>query len=195
MKIRKKIIEEAIKKHKEVLSSLERQIPKIEKIASLCISSLKKGGKIIFCGNGGSAADSQHLAAELVGRFLKEKKPLASLALSVNTSILTAVGNDYGFEKIFSKQIEALGKSRDLLIAISTSGNSKNVVEAVKKAKEKGIKTIGFLGKDGGKLKKIVDIPLIVKSNNTARIQEMHILIGHILCEIIEEEYIEKSNK
>ncbi|OQX81533.1 MAG: phosphoheptose isomerase [Candidatus Omnitrophica bacterium 4484_70.1] len=188
-------MKEVIEEHKQVLSSLEKYTSLIEKIATLCISSLKKGGKIVFCGNGGSAADSQHLAAELVGRFLKEKKPLASLALSVNTSILTAVGNDYGFGKIFSKQIEALGEPKDLLIAISTSGNSKNVIEAVRKAKEKGIKTIGFLGKDGGKLKKIVDIPLIVESNNTARIQEMHILIGHILCEIIEEEYIEKSSK
>ena len=192
MKIRKKIIEEALKEHKKVLSSLEKQIPKIEKIASLCISSLEKGGKIIFCGNGGSAADSQHLAAELVGRFLKERKSLPSLALSVNTSILTAVGNDYGFEKVFSKQIEALGKPKDLLIAISTSGNSKNIIEAVKKAKEKGIKTIGFLGKGGGKLKKLVDISLIVESNNTPRIQEIHILIGHIICEIIENQMFPK---
>jgi len=194
MKIRKKIIEEALKEHKKVLSSLEKQIPKIEKIASLCISSLEKGGKIIFCGNGGSAADSQHLAAELVGRFLKERKSLPSLALSVNTSILTAVGNDYGFEKVFSKQIEALGKPKDLLIAISTSGNSKNIIEAVKKAKEKGIKTIGFLGKGGGKLKKLVDISLIVESNNTPRIQEIHILIGHIICEIIENRCFEKKS-
>jgi len=194
MKIRKKIIEEALKEHKKVLSSLEKQIPKIEKIASLCISSLEKGGKIIFCGNGGSAADSQHLAAELVGRFLKERKSLPSLALSVNTSILTAVGNDYGFEKVFSKQIEALGKPKDLLIAISTSGNSKNIIEAVKKAKEKGIKTIGFLGKGGGKLKKLVDISLIVESNNTPRIQEIHILIGHIICEIIENRCFGKKS-
>jgi len=194
MKIRKKIIEEALKEHKKVLSSLEKQIPKIEKIASLCISSLEKGGKIIFCGNGGSAADSQHLAAELVGRFLKERKSLPSLALSVNTSILTAVGNDYGFEKVFSKQIEALGKPKDLLIAISTSGNSKNIIEAVKKAKEKGIKTIGFLGKGGGKLKKLVDISLIVESNNTPRIQEIHILIGHIIWKKIENRCFKKKS-
>jgi len=167
----------------------------IEKIASLCISSLKKGGKIVFCGNGGSAADSQHLAAELVGRFLKEKRPLSSLALSTNTSILTALGNDYGFEYTFSKQVEALLKPEDVLVAISTSGNSKNVIEAVKKAKEIKVKTIGLLGKGGGKLKKIVDLPLVIESNNTARIQEMHILVGHILCKLIEEEYIGKSNR
>ena len=193
--MRKKIIKEAIEEHRKVLSSLEKYISLIEKIASLCISSLKKGGKIVFCGNGGSAADSQHLAAELVGRFLKEKKPLPSLALSTNTSILTAVGNDYGFEYTFSKQIEALLTPKDILIAISTSGNSKNVIEAVKKAKELKVKTIGLLGKGGGKLKKIVDLPLVIESNNTARVQEMHILVGHILCRLIEEEYIEKGNK
>ncbi len=193
--MRRKIIKEAIEEHKKVLSSLEKYIPLIEKIVSLCISSLKKGGKIVFCGNGGSAADSQHLAAELVGRFLKEKRPLSSLALSTNTSILTALGNDYGFEYTFSKQIEALLKPKDILIAISTSGNSKNVIEAVKKAKEIKAKTIGLLGKKGGELKKIVDLPLIIKSNNTARIQEMHILVGHILCKLIEEEFIGKSNK
>lgn len=193
--MRKKIIKEAIEEHRKILSSLEKYISLIEKIASLCISSLKKGGKIVFCGNGGSAADSQHLAAELVGRFLKEKRPLPSLALSTNTSILTALGNDYGFEYTFSKQIEALINPKDVVIAISTSGNSKNVIEAVKKAKEKGAKTIGLLGKGGGRLKKIVDLPLVIESNNTARIQEMHILVGHILCKLIEEEYIEESNK
>ena len=193
--MRKKIIKESIEEHKKVLSSLEKYIPLIEKIASLCISSLKKGGKIVFCGNGGSAADSQHLAAELVGRFLKEKRPLSSLALSTNTSILTALGNDYGFEYTFSKQVEALLKPEDVLVAISTSGNSKNVIEAVKKAKEIKAKTIGLLGKGGGKLKKIVDLPLVIESNNTARIQEMHILVGHILCKLIEEEYIGKSNR
>jgi len=193
--MRRKIIKEAIEEHKKVLFSLEKYIPLIEKIASLCISSLKKGGKIVFCGNGGSAADSQHLAAELVGRFLKEKRPLSSLALSTNTSILTALGNDYGFEYTFSKQIEALLKPEDILVAISTSGNSKNVIEAVKKAKEIKTKTIGLLGKGGGKLKKIVDLPLVIESDNTARIQEMHILVGHILCKLIEEEYIGKSNK
>ena len=193
--MRKKIIKEAIEEHKKVLFSLEKCVSLIEKIASLCISSLKKGGKIVFCGNGGSAADSQHLAAELVGRFLKEKRPLSSLALSTNTSILTALGNDYGFEYTFSKQVEALLKPEDVLVAISTSGNSKNVIEAVKKAKEIKVKTIGLLGKGGGKLKKIVDLPLVIESNNTARIQEMHILVGHILCKLIEEEYIGKSNR
>ena len=182
------IIKNAIAKNKEALRFLETSDKKIEEIASLFISTLKNKGKIIFMGNGGSAADAQHLAAELVGRFKKERVALASIALSTNTSILTAVGNDYGFEQVFVRQIQALAKEDDLIVGISTSGKSKNLISAVEKAKEIGLKTVGFLGKDGGDLKNIVDIDLTIPSFDTPRIQEMHILAGHIICEIVEEQ-------
>lgn len=186
-----KIIKNAIDKHREALTCLEKQTKTIEEIASLFKSTLQGGGKIIFCGNGGSAADSQHLAAEFVGRFKKERFPLPSLALSCNTSILTAIGNDYGFEEIFSKQIEAVATEKDIVIGISTSGYSENVIRAILKAKELGIHTVGFLGKDGGKLKELVDTSLVIEIEDTPRIQEMHILIGHIICEIVEETLFE----
>lgn len=147
---------------------------------------LKMGHKVLVCGNGGSAADSQHFAAEIVGRFEKEKRPFAAIALTTDSSILTAVGNDYGFDKVFSKQVEALGRKGDVLIGISTSGNSKNVVEAVKVAKEMGMFTVGFLGKDGGKLKDMVDKAFIVRSESTARIQEVHLTLEHAICYILD---------
>jgi D-sedoheptulose 7-phosphate isomerase len=149
---------------------------------------LRKGGKILFFGNGGSAADAQHLAAELVGRFGENRSALAAIALSTDTSILTAVGNDYGYEKVFSRQIEALGQKGDTAIAISTSGSSPNVLEAVEVARSKGIRTIGFTGETGGKMKDRVDILFRVPSRSTSRIQETHILLGHILCELVERE-------
>ncbi len=148
---------------------------------------IKEGAKLLICGNGGSAADAQHIAAELVGRFSRDRKPISAVALTTDTSILTAVGNDYGFDKIFERQVEAIGKKGDVLLAISTSGNSKNVIEAVKKAKDMGLFTLGFLGKDGGELRKIVDAPIVVNSNSTPRIQEVHITLGHALCQFIEE--------
>jgi D-sedoheptulose 7-phosphate isomerase len=151
---------------------------------------LKKGGHLFFCGNGGSAADAQHIAAELVGRFLKERKPLAATALSCNTSTMTAVGNDYGYDFIFSRQLEGLAKSGDVLFAISTSGNSKNVVLAVMAAKSMGVKTIGITGSKGGKLKELCDLCINVPSDHTPRIQEMHIAVGHMICEIIDEIYL-----
>lgn len=187
----KKIIKNAIDSHCEALTCLEKQAKTIEKIAYLFKSTLRSQGKVIFCGNGGSAADSQHLAAEFVGRFRKERTPLPSIALSCNTSIITAIGNDYGFDEIFSKQIEALATTKDTVVGISTSGYSKNVIKAILKAKELGIHTVGFLGKDGGKLKEIVDTPLVIEMDDTARVQEMHILIGHIICEIVEETLFE----
>ena len=141
----------------------------------------------MFCGNGGSAADSQHLSAELVGRYMKNRKPLASVALTTDTSVITAISNDFSFDDIFSRQIEALGNMGDVLVGISTSGNSENVIRAFEVAKQKGIKTIGLLGKGGGKSSAIVNKSLIVSSESTARVQEMHILIGHILCDLIEE--------
>ena len=182
----KNIIKKSLSGCSEALKELEAQQETLEKIASLCIESLKKKGKIIFIGNGGSAADAQHLAAELVGRFRKERLPLAALALSTNTSSLTAIGNDYGFDKVFSRQIAALAKKEDIVVGISTSGSSQNVITAVNEAKKLGIPTIGLLGKNGGELKDIVDTALIIKTDDTPRIQEMHILAGHIICEIIE---------
>lgn len=155
-----------------------------------CSNVLKTGGHLFFCGNGGSAADAQHIAAELVGRFLKERKPLAATALSCNTSTMTAVGNDYGYDVIFSRQIEGLAKKGDVLFAISTSGNSKNVVLAVMAAKSMGVKTIGITGSKGGQLAQLCDVCIKVPSDHTPRIQEMHIAVGHMVCEIIDEVYL-----
>jgi D-sedoheptulose 7-phosphate isomerase len=151
-----------------------------------CVQSLQKGGKLMLCGNGGSAADSQHLAAEFTGRFSKDRPPIAAVALSTDTSALTCIGNDYSFNDIFARQVQALGKAGDCLIAISTSGNSANVLAAVAAAKSLGISTIGLLGRDGGKLKAQCDISIVVPSQVTARIQEAHILIGHSLCGAVE---------
>ena len=148
---------------------------------------LKDGGKVLLCGNGGSAADCQHIAAELVGRFGMERKAIPAIALTTDTSILTAVANDYSFDRIFERQVEALGQEGDVLIGISTSGNSSNVIRAVEKAKEMGILTVGFLGRDGGKLASLVDYPIVVKSFSTPRIQEVHITLGHVLCDFIEK--------
>jgi len=150
--------------------------------------SLTKGGILFWCGNGGSAADSQHLAAELVGRFKKDRKALRSIAFTTDTSVLTCVANDYSYEDIFSRQLEALAREGDVLVAISTSGNSENVLRVLRAAKELGVKTIALLGKDGGQAKAIADLAIVIPSDSTARIQEAHILIGHILCDLIEQE-------
>ncbi|MCF7873694.1 MAG: D-sedoheptulose 7-phosphate isomerase [Candidatus Omnitrophica bacterium] len=187
-------IERIISEHQEALEVLKGLSNKLEEIASLCQKALENGNKIIFFGNGGSAADSQHLAAEFVGRFQKNRRPLASLALSVNSSILTAVGNDFGFQKIFSRQINCLGKPGDIAFGISTSGNSPNILEALGEAKKNGLHTVAFLGKDGGKIATQVDLPLIVSVKQTPRIQEAHILAGHIICELIEETVITKES-
>ena len=183
------LIKKSINSNKIALNCLENNIETIKTIASLAITCLQNKGKIIFMGNGGSAADSQHLAAELIGRFKKNRSALPAIALSTNTSILTAIGNDFGFDLIFSRQIEALTNPNDLVIGISTSGNSKNLIIAIEKAKELGAKTVGFLGKDGGLLKNIVNISLTIEINDTPRVQEMHILAGHIICEIIENHF------
>ena len=154
---------------------------------------LSAGGKLLLMGNGGSAADSQHIAAELIGRFKKERKAIPALALTVDSSSLTALGNDYGFESIFSRQVEALANPNDAIIGISTSGNSKNIIRALNLAREIGAKTIGLMGNTGGSMKDCVDIGIIVPSNDTARIQEVHITIGHIICEIIEQDLIREN--
>jgi len=179
-----KIIKESISVKEKILKS---QTDTIAKIAEVALECLKNGNKIILFGNGGSAADSQHLAAELVGRFKIDRKSLPAIALTTNTSTLTAIGNDYGYEEVFSKQIEGLAQKGDLAVGISTSGKAKNVIAAINKAKELGIKTVGLTGCDGAGLAKRADISLIVPSDVTARIQESHITIGHIICELGEE--------
>lgn len=166
---------------------LRRNINQIVEITNLVIDCLKKGGKVILFGNGGSASDSQHIAAELIGRFKKDRDALPAIALTANTSIITALANDYGYTKIFAKQIEALGGKNDIVIGISTSGKAKNVLCGVEQAQKMGIKTAALTGADGGELAKLADISLIVPSCVTARIQEAHITIGHIICEIAEE--------
>ena len=166
---------------------LHNNIGEIIEIAEIVIDSLKKNGKLILFGNGGSASDSQHIAAELIGRFKKDRNALAAIALTTNTSILTSLANDYGYDIIFAKQIEALGQKNDVVMAISTSGKAKNVIAGVKQAKKMGLKTIALTGGDGGEIAKIADVTLLVPSNITARIQEAHITIGHIICELIEQ--------
>ena len=166
---------------------LHNNIGEIIEIAEIVIDSLKKNGKLILFGNGGSASDSQHIAAELIGRFKKDRNALAAIALTTNTSILTSLANDYGYDIIFAKQIEALGQKNDVVLAISTSGKAKNVIAGVKQAKKMGLKTIALTGGDGGEIAKLADITLLVPSNITARIQEAHITIGHIICELIEQ--------
>lgn len=181
----KGLISNSIKVKEALLTS---ELSNIEKAAKIIIDSLRTGGKLLVCGNGGSAADSQHIVAELVGRFKKERKALAAIALTTNTSTLTAIANDYGYDVTFLRQVEALGKDQDVLLGISTSGNSKNVIEAVKKARSIGMKTVGLLGQDGGKLRKECDLAIVVNSKDTPRIQESHMTVGHILCELIENE-------
>lgn len=183
------IVKERMADHVAVLAATESLIPDIEKAGALVRDALAQGHKLLFCGNGGSAADSQHLAAEIVGRFQKERCSLPAIALTVDTSVLTAVANDYGYDTVFSRQVEGLGQAGDILIGISTSGNSKNVVAAIELAKRKGLKVIGLTGAGGGKMAELCDICLAVPAQVTARIQEMHIMIGHILCEIAEEAY------
>ena len=160
----------------------------IESAAAVCVEALSNDGAVLFCGNGGSAADAQHLAAELSGRFLFDRPPLSGEALHCNTSSLTAIGNDYGYDKVFSRQVRARGRAGDVLVGISTSGNSENIIQAFAAAKDVGIKTIAFTGQGGGRMGGIADILLAVPSSSTPRIQELHIFSGHTLCEIIERE-------
>ena len=177
------------KEHLELISSIsELHYGQISETATKIAQSLSNGGTLFWCGNGGSAADSQHLAAELVGRFKKDRKALRSISLTTDTSVLTCVANDYSYEDIFSRQLEALAMSDDVLVVISTSGNSENVLRALRAAKDLRVKTVALLGKDGGQAKALADLAIVIPSNSTARIQEAHILIGHILCDLIEQE-------
>lgn len=159
----------------------------IQSVATTCINTFKSGGKVLFCGNGGSAADAQHIAAELSGRFYTDRDPLYAEALHVNTSYLTAVANDYSFDVVYSRMVKACGKEGDILFGISTSGNSKNIISALQQAKELGMITVGMTGEGGGKMNTYCDYLLMSPSNDTPRIQETHILIGHIICQLIEE--------
>ena len=168
---------------RETFINLEENI---KKAADMIAKSLVSEGTIFWCGNGGSAADSQHIAAEFIGRFKKDRQPLRSIALTTDTSILTCISNDYSYEKIFSRQLNALGRKGDVMVVITTSGKSENIKQVLIQAQKMGIKTIGLLGKKGGKCKNYVDIPIIVPSDTTARIQEVHILIEHLLCELVE---------
>jgi D-sedoheptulose 7-phosphate isomerase len=183
----KNIISSHIQEHKKVLDSFnDEMIEKIEDVSNVLVETLSNGNTIFWCGNGGSAGDSQHLAAELIGRYALDRKPLKSIALTTDTSAITCISNDYSYEKVFERQIEGLGVEGDVLIGITTSGNSINVINALKKCSHIGVKSVCLLGKDGGLAKNIADYSIIVNSNSTARIQEMHIMIGQIFCDLIE---------
>ncbi len=173
---------------KEKVLQNDSLLQKIEEVATICIKSLKRGNKILLAGNGGSAADAQHFAAELINKFYLNRTGLAAIALTTDTSIITSISNDFGYDQIFKKQIEGLGKEGDIFFAISTSGNSNNLLEAIDVCKDKKIMVIGLTGKDGGKMNELCDINICVPGNITPRIQECHSLIIHILCEIIEKE-------
>jgi len=167
----------------------EQEMDRIIAQADDMAERLQRGGRILVCGNGGSAADAQHLAAELSGRYVKERRALAGIALTTDTSALTAIGNDYGFEQVFSRQVEAIGRPGDLLIGISTSGNSPNIIRAVASAKALGVRTLGLLGRDGGQLLDLLDDALVVPSRVTARIQEVHQMIYHFWCEALDARF------
>jgi D-sedoheptulose 7-phosphate isomerase len=181
-----KVFEQTIAEHLRVIGDLHHQLPVLERIATEMSRAILNGRKVMWCGNGGSAADSQHLAAELVGRFLRERRGLPSIALTANTSILTAIGNDFGYDQVFRRQVEALCVPGDVVVGVSTSGNSKNVCLALETARNIGAYTVAFTGRNGGALAGIVAETLQIPSAETPRIQEGHILCGHILCDYIE---------
>jgi D-sedoheptulose 7-phosphate isomerase len=190
-KIVKQTIKDEFSSHLETINKvIETMEDSLVKASLLAVETLKNGNKILLCGNGGSAADAQHIAAELTGRYKRERRGLPGIALTTDTSALTAIGNDYGYDRVFDRQVEALANKGDLIIGISTSGNSKNIISALKLGRELGCKTLGFSGRDGGAMNEVCDINLVVPSNNTPRIQEMHILFGHTICQIIDNEFL-----
>jgi D-sedoheptulose 7-phosphate isomerase len=176
-----------LEEHQELFSRLESVAPEVDAAAGLIVAALASGRKLMFCGNGGSAADSQHLASEFTGRFIKDRRPLAALALTTDSSALTCIANDYSFDDVFYRQVLGLGREGDCLIAISTSGNSRNVIRAAEAARDGRMHTIGLLGRDGGKLRTLCDVSIVVPSTSTARIQEAHGFIGHTLCGLVEQ--------
>ncbi len=181
-------LQNAIAEHQAMFAKLGELIPQIAAVAEELKACLKRGGKILLMGNGGSAADSQHIAAEIVGRYKKERRGLPAIALTTDTSILTSVGNDYGYDYIFARQIEALCRAEDVVIGITTSGNSKNVVAAIEEANKIGATTIGLTGGTGGKLSSLCKFNLVMPSKDTPRIQEAHIFVGHSLCDLLESD-------
>ncbi len=184
------MIQKEMQSHKETIERTMAELQNYIYTACVIVSeSIVNGKKLLIFGNGGSAADAQHIAAELTGRYKSERRGLPAIALTTDTSALTAIGNDYGYKEVFKRQVEALANEGDVVIGISTSGNSKNVIKALKKAKKLGCKTIGFSGRDGGKMNGVCDINIVVPSNDTPRIQEMHILIGHIICQAVDNEW------
>lgn len=180
---------------KQIILDDENLIARIKEAADRITLALKNGNKLLFCGNGGSAADAQHLAAEFSGRFYKDRKALPAEALHVNTSYLTAVANDYSFDVVYSRLVDGIGVAGDVLIGLSTSGNSKNIINALNTAEEKNLFTIGFTGASGGEMKNVCQILLNVPSDDTPRIQESHIMIGHIICQLVEENYFTRDGK
>jgi D-sedoheptulose 7-phosphate isomerase len=189
-------IKEEILSHQAVVKKiLDEMVDDIQKASQKVVNTIKSGNKIILCGNGGSAGDAQHISAEFTGRFKSEREALPAIALTTDTSALTAIANDYGYDRVFSRQLQALGREGDLLIAISTSGNSQNILEAIYLAKNMKIEVIALTGKDGGKMKNISDLTIVVPSEDTARIQEMHIMIGHIFCMEVDRAFPASSQK
>lgn len=194
MNLVKQRIEESIQTKQRLLED-NNLLHTISEVSNTIIEKIKAGGSVYFCGNGGSAADAQHLAAELSGRFYFDRQPLSSDALHCNTSFLTAVANDYSYDVIYARLISGIGRKGDVLVGLSTSGNSKNIVNAFNKAKEMGIYTVGLTGNKGGEMKTIADTCLCMPSDDTPRVQESHIMVGHIICEIIESTLFENPNK
>ena len=184
------MIQAQLEAHKETIeNTIDLMVPAIEQASVLIVETLKAGNKVLLCGNGGSAADAQHIAAELTGRYKSERRGLPALALTTDTSALTAISNDYGYGRVFDRQVEALASKGDLLIGISTSGNSANIISAFTVAKEIGCQTLGMSGKKGGEMNAVCGLNLVVPSEDTPRIQEMHILIGHILCQAVDDAF------
>lgn len=175
-----------LEEHRLLFATLDILAPQVDLAAQCLARSLRQAGKLMFCGNGGSAADSQHLASEFTGRFVNERRPLAAIALNTDSSQMSCIGNDYGFDRVFERPLRGLGRPGDVLVAISTSGHSANVLRAVQAARELGIAVVGLLGRDGGAISPLCDVPIVVPSRVTARIQEAHILIGHSLCAAVE---------
>lgn len=187
-----KEIETAFEQIANNFINLKSKAPVIDAISEIWIDALSNGNKVIFCGNGGSAADSQHLAAELMGRYKVDRDPMAAISLTVDTSALTAIGNDYGYDQVFSRQLKGIGKKGDVLVGISTSGNSRNILDAFTVAKELGIRTVALTGESGGAMKSQADLCLNVPSSVTNNIQEMHIACGHLICGIVENHFCSK---
>lgn len=183
------LIRDELQTHIDTVNKMSEMEFLIAEAGELFVSTLQRGNKILLFGNGGSAGDAQHIAAELTGRYKKERRGLPGIALTTDTSALTAIGNDYGYDRVFDRQVEALAQEGDLLVGISTSGNSGNVISAIQVGKTLGCKTIGMSGKGGGKMAGLCDVDLIVPSDNTPRIQEMHIFIGHTLCQLVDDAY------